>query len=134
MGYFIFCNWEPLLPILVSILLPLTDGKGIDKEGGREAVIDGSPVCSTIGALEHTSVSPSVEGLRCLGMDGKGIDIGVGQAGIDGSPVCSTIGALKHTSPSPSVEGLRCLGMDGKGPDRSPLGTNADPLIIPERV
>jgi len=65
--------------------------------------------------LEHTtSFSPGVEGLRCLGMDGKGSDNGVGQAGMDGSPVGSTIGALEHTTSfSPGVEGLRCLGMDG---------------------
>ena len=33
MDYFIFCNWEPLLPILVSILLPLTTQKESTENG-----------------------------------------------------------------------------------------------------
>ena len=64
------------------------------------------------------SSSSSIEGLRCLRINGKGIDMGVGEAGIHGSPVRSTIGALEHTTTvSSSIEGVRCLRINGKGTD-----------------
>ena len=86
-------------------------------DGVGEAGIHGSPVRSTIGALEYTTtVSSRIEGVRCLRINGKGRDIGVGEAGIHGSPVRSTIGALEYTTTvSSRIEGVRCLRINGKG-------------------
>src|SRR5512147_2710935 len=75
------------------------NGKGKAHVVG-EAIIHGSPVRSTIGALKYPSGSARIEGLRTLRINGKGKDKGarVSEAGIYCSPVRSTIGALKYPS------------------------------------